>query len=220
MMENNIKKKVIHLFAQTILILTFSVFLTSCAEEKQISDFEPPVQGIYFGISEEECRTTIGSDIKQLSSPDEKLSMLQAGKLQVFGFPAEATLQFNHKPELGLTSMNIQLAQYDEQKLLKKLEKRYGEGAPSPDDPEPILYRSSIIAELSSDMQERFLTVRGNLPEGTPGALGISKLIRDEALVCISYYDGTLKLDGGNLALFRIISDENQYRTLLQELKQ
>ena len=38
MMENNIKKKVIHLFAQTILMLTFSVFLTSCAEEKQISE--------------------------------------------------------------------------------------------------------------------------------------------------------------------------------------
>lgn len=182
-------------------------------DDKFAAAFEPPIKGIFWGMTPEEVA-------ERLDIPKENISRGEFGNVtmvfenqKVFGQKGDVTLLFDMSHgEPGLLELWVSFEDLDREALRQSLEKMYGERiAANPDK-----WGSERVEELPQEMQDRmyFLKV-----EGPSKAISMSfsketvwNSLKSQPLVTVTLGENSLSYNAQNMAGYLMIRDEERYK--------
>lgn len=190
------------------------------AAEKFERDFLPPVEDTYWGMSLEEVMQITGTQENDIVEQNKGTIRLRLDKKEIFGFPADVELTFDHSFELGLEEIKVKfetLKDSERECLLTALHEKYGDHVAVDDSGTPCEWRSESVGDLSEELQTRFRYLSVDYPyrnmdmKSKEHLEATWKSVQKEALVTVHLYGNVLLCNARNMITYKLINDEEAY---------
>lgn len=199
--------------------------LSACARQEQTpaAAFQPPTEGVWWGMSPEEAMENPALSEDCILSDDGKVVVLQWEDRELWGKNADIEMIFNTQPQIGLLRLNVYFEDLSEEALIEILNRTYGDCTAADREGLPNRWESEKIADMPERIQERFRYMRVDGPMGEEERSGFTKeglwdLYKNQPLVTVARIGNTLNYEGGNMALYRICDDDSAYEKLKEYL--
>lgn len=217
-------KKII-ILVSCIIIMS----LTACSPQAKTSgaSFQPPIDGIEWGMMPEEVMDVLSLPDECIQHNDEWTAVLQCGDMEIFEQNADVLMVFDMKSQIGLLAVSVRFPDASEESLSEMLVDAYGEYSAVNAGGTPCLWENEKIEELPEEIQERFRYMWMEfLPrEGeqeTFSREAIWNAHKAQPLVTVALNGDVLTYTGGNMAEYLIYNDDaayGQFQDLLQDLR-
>lgn len=205
--------------AVCMLGLALSLSLSACSRQAESSDvsFQPPMEGVCWGMMPEEVMELMELPEECVLSDNGAVVVLQCEDQSIFGQNADVALTFDTTHQIGLLNMNIRFAEPFGESLVDALNEAYGESCAATGQGVSCLWESEKIEELSEGVQERFqlMLVRDtdSFSQETHW-----NTIKSQPLVTVTLGEDVLNYYGGNMAAYQIFEDDAAYEAFCSEL--
>lgn len=193
--------------------------LAACSQQPQTSGtaFQPPIEGVQWGMSPEEVMDVLSLSEECIQNSDEWTAILQCDDMEIFGQDADALMVFDMKSQVGLVKMSIVFPDASEESLAERLVEAYGGHSGVNAGGKPYLWEDEKIEELPEGIQERFRYMWLECPPREEEIFSeetIWNAYKVQPLVTVALNDNVLTYDGGNMAAYLIYNDDTAYEHL------
>lgn len=204
-----------------LVSLAILLSLAGCASQAQVpgAAFQPPLEGIQWGMMPEEAVDVLSLSEECIQNPDEWTAVLLCDDLKVFGRNADVELIFESKYQMGLQRMTIWFEEDSEESLAEMLSDIYGEHSAVDAGGVPSLWESEKVEDLTEEIQDRFHSMWLDNSSWEEGQGGISQetmwdSYKSQPLVSVALNGDVLSYYGGNMAAYLIYNDDTAYEQL------
>ena len=163
--------------------------LAACSQQPRTSGtaFQPPIEGVQWGMSPEEVMDVLSLSEECIQNSDEWTATLQCDDMEIFGQDADGLVE------------------------------AYGGHSGVNAGGKPYLWEDEKIEELPEGIQERFRYMWLEFPPREEEIFSeetIWNAYKVQPLVTVALNDNVLTYDGGNMAAYLIYNDDIAYEQL------
>lgn len=211
-----------------VLSFTILLSLTACSgqEEAVCNGFQPPIEGVQWGMTPEEVLEVMELPEECIISDDGKTVSIQCEKIDVFGQSADASMTFDENYKIGLYRMKFFFDNPSRESLVEALNRSYGAYCVVNDAGEPSRWESEKVEDLPEHIQDRYRYTLIEMPaqkelEGDFSQESQWNALKSQALVSVTLGGDMLSYQADNMAAYlTLYSEDEAYEAFLDYLEE